>query len=153
MKKSDAAQQQLVSIERIYFDWVTLPNAQPTLPSTSFETNPGKWSRLHSVVLSVDNTTGINTNGILIQCSQGNSLFVHARTETPLTAFGFDGIVAFGIGLPQVFSAIDVFHSSPLPDVWLPPATLITVASTGLDPTAELTAITVQLEYATRFHP
>jgi len=143
------ARQNHVRIALVELVSVRLPDVQGAVPISTYQLPGGKWSKLMSLILNVDNTSGGNTCTIMLQVNRSGLFFLLARTDPPLTAFGWDGQVAFGIGAQSQHVPLDSYSSTQLPDTWLPPDSQLVVTTGGLDRTAQLQGISAQFMIAT----
>lgn len=107
--------------------------------SATWTVPQGQWWKPLSITSGVENLAAAAPTSVAVFFNLGNPAMTIAALETDLVAGLFDGVVTFAIGAASFTrNVVPFLASAPLPDIWLPPGSVIVLATGAPDGNADL---------------
>ena len=109
---------------------VPAPNSQAATATVAWTLPEGIWWKVRQIRTNLDATNATAAVDVNTTANKTGFPSFKVGLETTLAALTFDGVVTFGVSLVPYQSVPVGTVNAPLPDVWLPPGTVITLTAT-----------------------
>ena len=109
---------------------VPAPNSQAATATAVWTLPEGIWWKVRQVRTNLDATNATAAVDVNVIATKTGFPGYKVGLATTLAALTFDGIITFGVSLVAYQSVPVGTVNAALPDVWLPPGTIVTLTAT-----------------------